>query len=461
MSIRPVIVITFLAVLIGAAIGGGTLLGRSLSASPPASVVVSPQLQSPTGQFPFTMQGLLLDENGDPVSNSSHSLTFAIYDDADVSAALWSEKRIVFTLDGLFTTELGVDKEIESDIFANNSRTWLGIRVEFNPELRPRVRMSYSPYAIHAVTAGSLLKVPPSPERVAVLRWYETNETGIGVDLDDRPGAIAYDGKFMWVANQGDDDVSGDDAVTKIDASTHKIFANFSVGTNPSAVAFDGENIWVANFASNDLTKFKVDGTKKRTLPAGGPGKGVRPVALAFDGEFMWVVNEGDGEVVLYDVKEETISRTIVVGDSPSAIAFDGELMWVLNSGTRNVTRVNAKTGVEVDRIKAGDGKAALAFDGTNMWVVSESDNSVTKIRASDAEILGTFDVGGSRPIAIGFDGRSIWTVNRNGNNVTKLNLSDGTIIGTYDVGRTPVNIAFDGVYMWVVSQEDDKVTIK
>ena len=461
MSIRPIIVITFLAVLIGTAIGGGTLLGRSLNASPPASVVMSPKLQSSAGQFPFTIQGLLLDKNGDPVSNSSHSLTFAIYDDPDVSSSLWSEPRTVFTLDGVFTTELGVDKEIQSDIFANNSRTWLGIRAGFNPELTPRMRMAYSPYAIHAVTAGSLLKVPPSPERVAVLRWYETNETGIEVYIDDRPGAIAYDGKFMWVANQGDDDVSGDDAVTKIDASTRKIFANFTVGTNPSAVAFDGENIWVANFASNDLTKFKVDGTKKRTLPAGGPGKGVRPVALAFDGKSMWVVNEGDGEVVVYDVKEETISRTIVVGDSPSAIAFDGELMWVLNAGTRNVTRVNAMTGIEVDRIKAGDGKAALVFDGTNMWVVSESDNSVTKIRASDAEILGTFDVGGSRPIAIGFDGRSIWTVNRNSNNVTKLNLSDGTIIGTYDVGRTPVNIAFDGVYMWVVSQEDDKVTMK
>ena len=133
MKIRPVIIFTFVAVLIGAAIGGGTLLGRNLNASPPASSVVSPQLQSAEGQFPFTMQGILLDENGDPVSNSSHKLTFAIYDDPDVSAALWSETRTVFTLDGLFTAQLGFDKEIDPDIFANNSQTWMGIRVEFNP----------------------------------------------------------------------------------------------------------------------------------------------------------------------------------------------------------------------------------------------------------------------------------------------------------------------------------------
>lgn len=461
MTIRPVIVITFLAVLISAAIGGGTLLGRSLSASPPAVAVVSPQLQTASGKFPFTIQGLLLDENGDPVSNSSHSLTFGIYDDPDVSAALWSETRTVFTLDGLFTANLGVDKEIETDVFSNNEETWLGIRVEFNPELTPRIRMSYSPYAIHALTAGTLVTAPPNPDRVAVLRWYESNETEIDLALDDRPGAIAFDGEHMWIANRGDEDISDDDAVTKINAITRKVVADFAVGKSPTAIAFDGENIWVANSGDNDLTKFKTDGTKKKTLPAGVAGRGVRPVALAFDGEFMWVVNEGDGEVVKYDVEDESISKSIPVGDSPSAIAFDGELIWVLNSGTRNVTRINADTGVEVDKISAGDGQAALAFDGSNMWIVDESDNSVTKVRAEDGEILGSFDLGGARPIDIGFDGRDIWTVNRNSDNVTKISPGDGSVIGTYDVGDTPVAIAFDGIYMWVVNQDDDTVMIK
>ena len=457
MKIRPVIIFTFVAVLIGAAIGGGTLLGRNLNASPPASSVVSPQLQSAEGQFPFTMQGILLDENGDPVSNSSHKLTFAIYDDPDVSAALWSETRTVFTLDGLFTAQLGFDKEIDPDIFANNSQTWMGIRVGFNPELTPRIRMAYSPYAIHAVTADTLVTAPPNVDQVAILRWYEVNNTNIKVTLDDRPGAIAFDGESIWVANRGDDDEPDDDAVTKITVSTRQIVGDFSVGENPRAVAFDGENIWVANSGSNNLTKFKVDGTKKRTLPSGGQ----RPVALAFDGEFMWVVNEGDGEVVLYDVRNESISKTIAVGNSPSAIAFDGKLMWVLTSGTRNVTRINAKTGVEVDKLRAGDGQAALAFDGTSMWIVDESDNSVTKVRAADGEVLGSFDLGGARPVAIAFDGRDIWVVNRNSDNVTKIRPSDGFVIGNFKVGRTPVGIAFDGIDLWVVNQDDDTVTIR
>lgn len=457
MTIRPVIIFTFLAVLVGSAIAGGTLLGRSLSASPPASVVVSPQLAHGEGQYPFTMQGLLLDENGDPVSNSSHSLTFAIYHDPDVSAALWSETITVFTLDGLFTVQLGVDDEIDPDIFANNPTTWLGVRVGFNPELTPRIRMAYSPYAIHAVTADTLVTAPPNPRQVAILRWYEANNSELEIALDDRPGAIAFDGESMWVANRGDDADPDDDAVTKITASTKKVVADFPTGQSPSAIAFDGENIWVANADSDDLTKFNKDGSRKRTLPSGGQ----RPVALAFDGEFMWVVNEGDDTVVKYDVRSETISDTIPAGNSPSAIAFDGELMWVLISGSRNVMRINAKTGAEVDKLGAGDGQSSLAFDGTNMWVADESDNSVTKVRASDGEVLGSFGLGGARPVAIAFDGRDIWVVNRNSDTVTKLRSSDGSVIGTYGVGLTPVGIAFDGVNLWVVNQDDDSVSIK
>ena len=86
MNVRPLILATFLTVLIGSAIGGGTLLGRSLSASPSTS----PRLQITEGKFPMTFQGILLEEDGEPVSNSSQSLTFALYDDPTASGALWS-----------------------------------------------------------------------------------------------------------------------------------------------------------------------------------------------------------------------------------------------------------------------------------------------------------------------------------------------------------------------------------
>ena len=453
MKIRPILIVTFALVLLGAAVGGGTFLGRTLNASPPTSPRVVPQLQIAEGEFPLNFQGILLDDEGNPVSNSSHSLTFAIYEDEQESVSLWKETQTVFTLNGLFTVQLGIEEEIDPEIFANDPETWLGIRVEFDPELEPRIRMAYSPYAIHAITADNLVVPPPSAQQIATLRWYDANETGIKVGLDFEPTAIAFDGEHLWVANHGDEDETDDDAVTKVRALDGKVVADFPVGDDPVAIVYDGENIWVANHDNDTLSMFRKDGSRSRVFPSGGG----QPVALAFDGESVWVVNEGSDTVVKYDVEEEEITDTISVGNSPSAIAFDGTYMWVVHSGTKNVTRITASTGNVLDNFSAGEGQLAIAFDGTSMWIVNEGDNSVTKVRATDGEELGTFLVG-QRPIALTFDGAHIWVVNRNGNSVTKLRASDGKEIGEYRVGRIPSGVAFDGTNIWVVNKDDNNM---
>ena len=94
MKFRPIFIVAFAIVLLAVAVGGGTFLGRTLSASPPESPRVVPQLQIAEGQFPLNFQGILLDEDSNPVSNSSHSLTFSIYTDETVNAALWKETQL-------------------------------------------------------------------------------------------------------------------------------------------------------------------------------------------------------------------------------------------------------------------------------------------------------------------------------------------------------------------------------
>ena len=474
MTVRPLILATFLVVLIGSAIGGGTLLGRSLSASP----ATSPRLQITEGKFPMTFQGILLEEDGSPVSNSSHELTFAIYNDPTVGAALWSETQTVFTFEGLFTAQLGVEKDIDPLIFANNPETYVGVRVEFNPEMTPRIRMSYSPYALHAVTAENVLTPPINPFQVATLRWYESRDTQQTLPVGDAPSDIAFDGEHLWITNRGDDDEDGDDVVTKIKSINGQKVADFPVGGNPVAVAYDGEKIWVVNSSDDSITSFRVDGTKRRLYPqkiVSGDSNFdalplTRPVDIAFDGEYMWVVNQGDDEVIKFPASEGIITDTgildpenferIGVGNNPSAIAFDGENMWVTHSGSKNVTKIRVSDSEIIQTISAGRGQQGIAFDGTSMWVIDEDDDKVIKVRASDGEILGSYSVG-RNPSAVAFDGRSIWVTNKASNNVTKLRISDGSVLGTFKVGSSPVSIAFDGIHVWIVNEDDGNVMKK
>ena len=448
-------------------LAGWTFFGKNISAAPPVVSLTLPTTQVAEGRFPFTFQGTILDGDGNAVSNSAHELTLAIYDGQDARTPLWSEKQTVFTYEGLFTIILGEDTEISPNIFSDNAQTWLGIRVDHNSELQPRVRMTYSPYAFHAVTADNIRNALPTAAQIATLRWYEVSDIGFKVSVGDEPSAIAFDGEYLWVANRGDEEESDDDALTKINPSTGYTAGSVKVGTNPVAIVFDGKSLWVANQDSDNITKFDINKTNKKTLSANGE----RPVALSFDGKYVWVLVEGSDSVVRYNVStEKAVDEDgnssngitgISVGDRPTAIAFDGTMMWVLHSGNNNITRINSSTATVVDTLSKGDGQSDIVFDGQNMWVTDEGDDSVIKIRASDGMTLGRYDSKGDRPEALAFDGRAIWIANKRDDEVTKLKSSNGELIGTFAVGGSPVAMAFDGTDVWEVAKDDDQIIKK
>jgi len=207
-----------------------------------------------------------------------------------------------------------------------------------------------------------------NPLQVALLRWYEANQTG----------------------NQ------------------------FSVGTKPSGVAFDGANIWVANWRSSNVTELLAsDGTTLGTYPVGSG-----PAGVAFDGASIWVVNNGSGNVTKLRASDGTTLGTYPVGSWPYAVAFDGANIWVTNGD--NVTKLRASDGTTLGTYPVGSGPSAVAFDGEHIWVTNWGSGNVTKLRASDGTTLGTYPVG-SRPTAVAFDGANIWVTNEGSNTVSKL----------------------------------------
>jgi hypothetical protein len=209
-----------------------------------------------------------------------------------------------------------------------------------------------------------------NPQRIALLRWYGVNKSGISFTVGDAPRGVAFDGAAIWVVN----DYSSN--VMKLRASDGANLGTFSVGTGPQGIAFDGANIWVANAFSNDVTKLR-----------------------ASDG-----VNLG----------------TSSVGTIPVAVAFDGANIWVANLNSHNVTKLRASDGASLGTFSVGTSPQGIAFDGANIWVANADSNQVTKLRASDGANLGTFSVG-TGPIGVAFDGANIWVTNFGSDSVSKL----------------------------------------
>ena len=90
--------------------------------------------------------------------NGNYDLTFSIYpSDLPTATALWTETHLGVAVElGLFNVILGTTVTLPQDLFAGQVR-WLGITVESDDEMEPRMRMTSVPWALRAAVADSAL----------------------------------------------------------------------------------------------------------------------------------------------------------------------------------------------------------------------------------------------------------------------------------------------------------------
>jgi YVTN family beta-propeller protein len=123
-------------------------------------------------------------------------------------------------------------------------------------------------------------------------------------------GPVIFDGQRIWTA--------GWEAVYWLNTKSGTAGDGISVGSSPSALAFDGKTLWVANQGDDTVQGIDVaTGSVGPTLPTGS-----QPVALAHDGQALWVVNAGDRTLQRIDVKNYQIeiiqpTATLVPSSTP------------------------------------------------------------------------------------------------------------------------------------------------
>jgi len=232
----------------------------------------------------------------------------------------------------------------------------------------------------------------------------------------NQPGAIAFDGTHLWVANQ-----TGDLTVLNTDGSTA-----FSAGaggvTRPSAIAVDSaHHVWVTDAQFNDVTEFNPDGSIVGTFPhrnVGPAGSGIGPNAIAFDGTRIWVAVAATG--TLNVLNTDGSSAFLAFASQPSAIAVDSTgHVWVADAQLNAALEFDPANGNEIGSTSVGTSPQAIAFDGTHMWVANNGSNNVTEINANGS-VASTFRAG-QAPLGIAFDGAHMWVTNNGSNNVTQL----------------------------------------
>jgi DNA-binding beta-propeller fold protein YncE len=281
-----------------------------------------------------------------------------------------------------------------------------------------------------------------NPNGGVLLKMNLSGATLSSTTVGSAPIEMAYDGANIWVTDYTSSDV------TIVNASGN-IKTIPIPSANPEGIIFDGKYIWVANngVGANSVSKFDVI---SQSLVATYP-VGLDPDGLAFDGSFIWVTNSNNNNVWKINRDTGAYVAGYATGIFPLSIIYDGANMWIGNGqggsaraadpGIGSVTKIRAADGVTLGTYTVGNAVRGLVYDGASIWVCNANDNTVSRLRAANVALLGTFATGKS-PRAVAFDGSKIWIANSGENTLTII--APGVIaqeIVTQRVVATPITI--------------------
>lgn len=206
----------------------------------------APERQVEIANQPTTIgfQGYL-EENGSPVTGTK-SITFTLYDASTGGTSIWSETQgSVSVEDGLYSVQLGSSTALDPDDFGDER--WLGVTVQGDSEMTPRIPISAVPWAYNARQAMGLQGQPVStavPQSGDLLSYDGTEWGPISNGAQDGgtktivDGAISVDGGYIYQLNAEFGDPS--DILTTINGTQEGEFIYLLPDAGDSVILEDG-----------------------------------------------------------------------------------------------------------------------------------------------------------------------------------------------------------------------------
>ena len=322
------------------------------------------------------------------------------------------------------------------------------------------------------------------------------------------PVSVAVDptGRFVYTANLTFGEVAafqidpaGSGALLTISCDFHKPgcsgFVNFAAGTNPFSAHVDpsGKFLFVANQGSNDVSIFDIDpGTGRPANKRAVRGR-VGPAELAmtqgsspvtFTPKFAYVSNSDDGTVSQYGVGTNgaltpLTPATAAAGNVPESIAVDpgGKFAYVVNAADGDVAEysIGAKgilTPLVPATARAGSNPLSVAIDpsGRFAYVANESGTTISQFSVADGVLdpLAVATAGtGNTPASVVVDpsGRFAYVTNAGDNTVSQFSIGENGLTPltptTAGAGGFPVSVAVDpsGRFAYVTNGGDGTVS--
>jgi YVTN family beta-propeller protein len=270
----------------------------------------------------------------------------------------------------------------------------------------------------------------------------ESNRIVAQVPVGAGPGAIAFGGRALWVANREDR------TVTRVDPQVKVPVRTMSTDAAPTGLVYTDDRVWVATSTPKLAT---IDPRHNYVAPA--TDLVAAPLAYGTDAHAtvgfgaIWI-SDRIGLVTRVDPVSRRIASRIIVGNGASGIAAGEGAVWVANSFDGTVSRIEA-TNVVTATIPVGHGPARVAVGHGSVWVTLGPEGSLIRIDSSTNAVLATIPVG-LRPEAVVTSPGAVWVADTEGGHVYRIDPRTNRVADTIDVGNSPNGLAAVAGSIWV-----------
>lgn len=271
----------------------------------------APERQVAGADQPSTIgfQGYL-EENGSPVTGTK-SITFTLYDAATGGNSVWSETQGTVSVEnGLYSVQLGSSTALDPDDFDDDR--WLGVTVQGDSEMTPRIPISAVPWAYNARQAMGLQGQPvstASPQSGDILSFDGTEWGPLANRILDggtnqiANGAITVQGGHLYQVDGEFGDPS--DTLTTINGTQE--------GDTVYLIANSGDSITLDSGTGNIIIPPDADWVLSDSTVA---------TLINIDGTNLVAVNR-QSSFMSYSIVEEENSNTI--SDNGETLSFSTE----------------------------------------------------------------------------------------------------------------------------------------
>jgi DNA-binding beta-propeller fold protein YncE/predicted Ser/Thr protein kinase len=223
---------------------------------------------------------------------------------------------------------------------------------------------------------------------------------------------VAIGAGSVWVSNPRTGEV------LRVD-SDGDVVARVELGGRPGAVAFAGGRLWVADEDGRGVSA--IDAATNRPVVRGIAPHSA-PLRLAVGAGAVWVSSASAGAVRRIDPASATTGPPIRVGRGPAGITVGGGIVWVANSRSGTVTRVDPSLrAILGDPIPAGARPGGIDAGTTTVWVASTAEATVTRLDVSSGQVTGSPIHVPPVPGAVAVGPEAVWVVSNNDGTVTRI----------------------------------------